>query len=74
MNDSQRLLDKEKLQEKRIRAGLSRRELARRANLHSTHIDMLERGTRGTSPKTLNVLARVLGCDITELMPDKAAA
>ena len=74
MNESQRLLDREKLRDKRIRAGWSRAELARRANLHSTHIDMLERGLRGTSPKTLNVLADVLGCDITDLMPDKAAA
>lgn len=71
MSDSQALIDKRKLRMKRIRAGLTQSGLARQAELHPSHIRLLELGDRGTSPKTLNVLAGVLGCDITELMPDE---
>ena len=53
---------------------MSRPALARRAGLHPTHIAFLERGKRGTTPETLGLLADVLGCDIDELMPDRAAA
>ena len=71
MSDSQALIDKEKLRLKRIRAGLTRPQLAELAQLHPSHVSLMERGKRGTSPKTLNVLAGILRCDITELMPDK---
>ena len=71
MSDSQGLIDKRKLRLKRIRAGLTQPQLAKLANLHPSHISYMERGTRGTSPKTLNVLAGILGCDITDLMPDE---
>lgn len=71
MSDSQALLDPDKLRLKRIRARMTRSALARRAGLHHTHISLLERGKRGTTPETLGVLADVLGCDITDLMPDE---
>ena len=71
MSDSQALIDKRKLRMKRIRAGLTQPQLAKLAELHPSHISLMERGDRGTSPRTLNVLARVLGCDITDLMPDE---
>ena len=74
MSDSQALLDPDKLRLKRIRARMSRPALARRAGLHPSHLGLLERGKRGTTPETLGVLADVLGCDIADLMPDKAAA
>jgi transcriptional regulator with XRE-family HTH domain len=74
MSDSQTLLDKDKLREKRIRARLTQSGLARKAGLHQTHIYLLEAGKRGTTPATLGLLADVLGCDITDLMPGKAAA
>ena len=53
---------------------MSRPVLAERAGLHPSHLGLLERGKRGTTPETLGVLADALGCDITDLMPDKAAA
>ena len=71
MSDSQALIDKRKLRMKRIRAGLTQSALARLAELHPSHISLMERGGRGASPRTLNTLADVLGCDITELMPDE---
>ena len=71
MSDSQGLIDKRKLRLRRIRAGLTQPQLARLAELHPSHISLMERGDRGTSPRTLNILARVLGCDITDLMPDE---
>lgn len=71
MSDSPGLIDKRKLRLKRIRAGLTQPQLARAANLHPSHISYMERGDRGTSPKTLNVLAEILRCDITDLMPDE---
>jgi transcriptional regulator with XRE-family HTH domain len=74
MSDSQRLIDKRKLRLKRIRAGLTQPQLAALANLHPSHISYMERGGRDTSPKTLNVLADIFGCDITDLMPDEAQA
>jgi transcriptional regulator with XRE-family HTH domain len=71
MSDSPPLLDPDKLRLKRIRARMSRPALARRAGLHPSHVAFLERGKRGTTPETLGLLADVLGCDITELMPDE---
>ena len=74
MNNGQAPIDRRKLALKRIRAGLSQRALARLAELDPSYISLLERGDRGPSPRTLNTLAGVLGCDITELMPDEVAA
>lgn len=74
MRDSQAPLDPAKLRLKRIKARMSRPELARLAGLHQTHIYLLETGRRGTRPETLGALADALGCDITELMPDEVAA
>ena len=74
MSDSRTLIDKRKLRMKRIRAGLTQSALARRADLHPSYIRLLELGERGGSPETLNTLADVFGCDITELMPDEVAA
>ncbi len=74
MSDSRTLLDKDKLWERRVRARLSRPALAAKTGLHPTHIYLLEKGRRGTTPETLGVLADALGCDIADLMPGKAAA
>jgi transcriptional regulator with XRE-family HTH domain len=74
MRNSQAPFDPDKLQAKRVMARLSRPALAKRAGLTQSHIWLLESGKRGTTPETLGILADVLGCDITELMPDKVAA
>lgn len=63
-----------KLRIARVIADLQQDELAERAGVHQTFISLLERGKRGTTPETLAKIAGALGCDITELMPDKAAA
>ena len=55
-------------------ADLRQSDLAERAGLHQTAISHLELGKRGTTQETLAVLADVLGCDVTDLLPDKAAA
>ncbi len=74
MTDSQTLLDPDKLRLARIRARLTRPGLARKAGLHPSHIYLLEKSRRGTTPETLGLLADALGCDITQLMPDQVAA
>ena len=63
-----------KLRIQRVTAGLRQSELAELAGVHQTAISHLELGKRGTSRDTLAVLADVLGCDVADLMPDKAAA
>lgn len=72
MNNGQAPIDRQKLFMKRMRAGLSQRALARRAELDPSYIRLLELGDRGPSPQTLGALARALDCDITDLMPDEA--
>jgi len=74
MNESRKLVDKDKLTDKRIRARLSQTGLAARTGLNQGYISQLEKGTRGGSPETLGRLADFFGCDITELMPDQVAA
>jgi transcriptional regulator with XRE-family HTH domain len=74
MNNGQAPIDRQKLLMKRLRAGWSQAELARRAGLDPSYIRLLERGKRGPSPQTLGTLAEVFGCDITDLMPDEVAA
>lgn len=74
MNNGQAPFDRQKLLMKRLRAGWSQAALARRAAVDPSFIRLLEIGERGPSPQTLNVLAEVFGCDITDLMPDEAAA
>lgn len=69
MSDSPPLLDKRKLRLRRVCAGLTQPELAERAKLHPSHISLLERGVRGTTPETLEILAGSLGCLVADLMP-----
>ena len=74
MSDSQGLIDPDKLRDKRIRAGLTAAELGRRIKVHKSFIPNVERRVYNVSPATLVALAGELGCDIDDLMPDKAAA
>lgn len=74
MSDSQTILDKAKLRRRRIEAGLNQADLAEKTGLHQTHISLLEKGLRGTTPKTLGTLAAALGCKTTDLMPDEQVA
>lgn len=74
MRVSQDLIDPRKLQARRIRARLTGPALAERAGLCKATISALERGQRRGSLETLGLIADVLGCDITDLMPDETAA
>ena len=74
MSDSQVLIDRRKLQAKRIRARLTGPGLAKRAGLSKATVSAIERGERGGTPATLGALADALGCDIADLMPDEVAA
>lgn len=61
--------DPQRLQRRRIEAGLNQRELAAKAGIHRSHMSFLERGERGASPRVLKRLAKVLNCEIADLMP-----
>jgi len=63
-----------KLRIARVTADLLQSELAERAGIHQTHISLLERGKRGTSRETLNLIAAALGCEVADLLPDEVAA
>jgi transcriptional regulator with XRE-family HTH domain len=48
--------------------GLSQEEFANRCELHRTYIGSVEREERNVSLSTLEVLARVLGVSVAELL------
>jgi transcriptional regulator with XRE-family HTH domain len=66
--------DPAKLKRRRIAAVLSVTELAALAGVSKGHLSELERRTRSASPAVLSRLAVALGCEITDLLPDEAAA
>ena len=53
--------------------GWSQEELAERAGLHRTFVGALERGQRGMNLDRLPALARALGVEPGELVPDREA-
>ena len=53
----------------RQRQGLSQEALADAANLHRTHISLIERGQRSVRLETIERLARALGVQPARLMP-----
>ncbi len=60
-----------RLRWRRVAAGLSQEELAKKAGYTKQHIWVLERGDFGASAKCLAELAAVLDCKTTDLMPDE---
>ena len=50
----------------RLKKGLSQRELAKRSGLDVTYISGIERGVRNPSLKSLESVAKGLGCSISE--------
>ena len=54
----------------RLKKGLSQRELAERSGLDVTYISGIERGVRNPSLKSLETLAKGLGCSISETCKD----
>ena len=62
-------VDADKLVRLRWDAGLSQRELARRAGVSHNAVHLLERGG-GVKPATLKAIADVLGVRPTELLQE----
>jgi transcriptional regulator with XRE-family HTH domain len=63
-------IDMKQLEVRRLNAGLSQRDLGRRAGLSSGAVSMLEQ--RGSaSPATLKKIADVLGCQVIDLLEDR---
>ena len=54
----------------RAKKNLTQRELARRAGLDVTYISGIERGVRNPSLKSLESVAKGLGCSISETCKD----
>ena len=59
------------LREKREQAGLSLTELAARAHMIPSKLSRLENGILKLKVEDLLVLARALGCQARELIPDR---
>ncbi|WP_107429466.1 helix-turn-helix domain-containing protein [Streptomyces sp. Amel2xC10] len=53
---------------RRIEAGLSVTELARKAGVTKSHLSYVELGKAGFSPRNLKAIATVLGCTIPDLL------
>lgn len=52
----------------RIRSRLSQDDLGSRANIHRTHVSLIERGRKDVQYTTLVRVAEALGVTMTELM------
>jgi len=61
--------DPQRLQRRRIQAGLNKRELAALAAISKSYMGRLESGEGNASPRVLKRLAETLDCDIADLMP-----
>ena len=48
--------------------GISQEELAARSELHRTYIGDIERGARDPSLRTIEKIARGLGCSVSDLL------
>jgi transcriptional regulator with XRE-family HTH domain len=59
----------EKVRELREARGLSQEALADAAQLHRTHISLIERGRRSVRLETVELLAIALGIEPAALMP-----
>jgi transcriptional regulator with XRE-family HTH domain len=64
----------ERVERKRIEAGLQQGELAALAGIVPSHMSAIENGRWGASPALLHRLAAALGCKVTDLMPDEKVA
>ena len=56
----------------REQVGLTQESLAHAAGLHWTYVGQIERGERNLTYRNILKLARGLGVDPSDLMPDKA--
>lgn len=61
--------DPQRLQRRRIQAGLNRTELAKKVGISKSHMGRLERGLANASPRVLKRFAEFFDCKIPDLMP-----
>lgn len=52
----------------RMEAGLSQRELAKKANIYRTHISIIEIGSKGARIATLKAIADALDKDVKDFL------
>ena len=57
----------EKVKEMRLKRGLTQRELAKKANVSVTMINLIENGKVNTSVEVLEKIANALKCKVTAL-------
>lgn len=65
------LQDPRKLRRRRQEAGLTGGQLAKLAGVSKTTISLLENRHQSARPNMLAALARVLGCQVVDLMADE---
>ncbi|MFE9127001.1 helix-turn-helix domain-containing protein [Streptomyces sp. NPDC007148] len=66
--------DPQRLQRRRIQAGLNRKELAAKVGCHKSYVGRIERGLGNPSPRLLKQFAEALDCEIVDLMPPDPGA
>ena len=59
----------ERVRELRVERSMSQEDLAEAAQLHRTHISLIERGMRSARLETIESLARALHVQPSELLP-----
>lgn len=59
------------IRSKREKMNLSQEKLGYEANIHRTYIGAIERGERNASIEILGTLALVLGCNLSDIMPEQ---
>lgn len=67
-------IDVKALQSRRAELGMNQRELAKRAGLHYTTLNRVERGHHEPSLPTLKAIAAALDLAITDLLSDEDPA
>lgn len=64
----------ERLTRRRVEAGLTQTDLARRAGISKAHVSAVEKGKANFSPPCLRKVSEALGCTIADLLPEDYAA
>jgi transcriptional regulator with XRE-family HTH domain len=57
----------------RLEAGLSQRQLAKRARMDRSYLQDVEYGTKNATLGTMVLLADALGCEVIDLLPRKGS-
>ncbi|MFF3847977.1 helix-turn-helix transcriptional regulator [Streptomyces sp. NPDC002328] len=66
-------IDPQRLMRRRVEAGLSQTALARKVGVSKQLVNAVSLGKANFSPETLAKVAEVLGCQISDLLPEDDA-